>query len=144
MWGYYTNNGGGMCIVLDVAKTELCPVQYVSRRTEFSSRSSFPLPDNPDFRQFSSTKSNHWLHEREQRFFVDLEAKGTNLCQKDGRNFIKFGDKIKLAGIINGPRPEVTGDDILSASGEEVSFFQCRPAFRDFRMVMQQDQRLWN
>ncbi|WP_027244837.1 DUF2971 domain-containing protein [Leisingera daeponensis] len=140
MWGHYSKSGKGVCLVVDVLVEELQRVKYLPRR-KTSNGVPFPSSSDPAFRQFCSQKSHHWSYEKEERLFVDFRSKGV-FSTKDGR-FLQMGDEVQLVGFINGPQPEFSAKEIQKAYGRSLEHFQCRAAFRDFRMVVQQNKKLW-
>lgn len=143
MWGHYASNGEGLCLVLDCKQIYLQEVEYISRRDALPSGTKLPDRDDANFRQFCSKKSSHWAYEREQRFFVDFNSGNSNLKKTGDMNFLRLGDSIRLAGVINGPRPKLGMSEILCAARKEIPYLQCRPAFREFFMVAQQSTSIW-
>ncbi|MCU9838926.1 DUF2971 domain-containing protein [Ruegeria sp. WL0004] len=143
MWGHYSKSGEGVCLVLDVAVSQLQPVEYLLKRAT-SDASCFPRSGDPMFKKFCAQKSHHWRYEKEERLFVTLHSNKV-IHQDNGKKFLKMGGEVQLVGFINGPRPELSADEIKSAFGGKrpLKHFQCRAAFRDFRMVVQQDTSLW-
>jgi hypothetical protein len=96
MWGYYTGNGSGLCLVVDVDPSDIHPVQYVGKREKLTHSSRFPEPSDGNFRAFSATKSFHWSHEKEHRFFVNFDRDDLDINEIGPMKFLKM--KVDLAG----------------------------------------------
>nr|WP_256369224.1 DUF2971 domain-containing protein [Ruegeria sp. HKCCD6428] len=140
MWAHYADRGQGVCLVIDVSMKISTPVKYLAVRKVYNDR-DFPKPNSPNFSEFCSIKSTKWKYEREIRViskFMDSDV------VKDGNmRFLNFSERLKLVGVINGPRPVLCCEEILAAGIDRSRFFQSRPAFRKFNIVSQQNTKLW-
>lgn len=143
MWGHYAHNGKGCCLVVDVRRKDHQPVAYTGLRKKFSGK--FPESENPseEFKKFCSTKHLNWAYEEEMRLLV--RHKDAEVSEESGHYFLKFGEKIKLAGVINGPRPDLGTSEVIAAlrKHQDCKFFQCRPAFQRFEMAVQKEKSYW-
>jgi hypothetical protein len=139
MWGYYGDRGRGMCLVLDVQNEMSHKVTYV--------RSKQPLRDFPavgaaEFFTFCSTKSSRWKHEAEVRHFVKTDLQSVIKTDEEFL-FHTLGDRISLAGVINGPHAMHGRSDVLARVGSTTNYIQVRAGFQHFRMRLMKNENLW-
>jgi hypothetical protein len=93
------------------------------------------MPDNERLgivRDILFTKFGHWIYEKEVRGWTSLEDK------ENGRYFMPFSEKLKLAEVILGQKCEVSKGAIQRALGEgsgEVKITIASPSHNRFEMV---------
>lgn len=92
--------------------------------------------------QILSTKFSHWRYENEVRCFTDLQDKDdeTNLY------FAPFSETLALKEVIVGHCATITRAKLkqaLSGLAPDVSIHKARLAFRSFRIVRQQNLKMW-
>jgi len=86
------------------------------------------------------TKFAHWSYEDEYRLYVSLNE------QENGLYFEPFSDELTLRQVIVGSESPLTRTDVICALGalaSTVEQFKARPGFKSFKIVRQQDERLW-
>jgi hypothetical protein len=140
MWAHYANNGKGVCLVLSVKDSQ--KVKYITKRCQGRDPFNFPkMTGGKDFYEFCSTKFSAWKYEKEHRVFCEINQSADS--RTNGSQFKKFDESFQLLGVINGPRPVLSKKQICEAARKNIDYFQVRPAFRDFRMVIQNNKSLW-
>jgi hypothetical protein len=144
MWGHYAQNHEGLCLGFDVDEAIAMPVDYVRHRLPFdhyldpatSREEIFALAG-----RFARTKYSHWRYEKEVRTFASLDPDG------DEVQFQAFNRQVRLRQVFIGFQSPITRQMVVDALGDdladEVKIISTRLAFRTFRVVTQQDRRLW-
>ena len=136
-WAHYTNNHKGICMGFEVPDEFLMKVNYVNNRLKCAKKIDIEY-----MQEILSTKFSHWKYEKEFRFFLGLDHSG----MENGHYFEPFSDKLKLNKVIVGCNSELKRSDIESALGKtenSIEFFKARPAFGSFRIVRNQNEKLW-
>ncbi len=135
MWGHYAERHQGLCLGFDVDDSVLKEVKYVDQRFEW------PEKIDEDFTgKLICTKFSHWSYEEECRIYCSL------LEQENGLYFQLFSEQMKLKEVIVGCESTITRAEVESAIGnlgEEVHAFKARAAFRNFRIVENENEALW-
>ena len=144
MWSHYADNHRGLCLGFDVDEAVAMPVEYVSRRLEFDHYLD-PATSEGEVRalasRFAATKYAYWRYEKEVRCWASLDPNGPDLqCHY-------FGKNIQLRQVFIGFQSKVTREMVFDALGDEmakaVKVISTRLAFRTFRVVTQQNKKLW-
>jgi Protein of unknown function (DUF2971) len=144
LWSHYADKHRGVALGFEIAEESLWRVSYASRRFRLlpdPSKTS-GTPDQDSVEKLMLTKYAHWRYERELRMFVPLE-KGQS---ENGLFFHQFAAHMRLAEVIVGALSAVSRNEVTKALGSlvsEVEVIKARLAFRSFRVVRQQDHRLW-
>lgn len=134
-WSHYADRHRGICLGFEIPTKLLIQVSYVNSRV--------PWPDVVDQSFLGTlirTKFAHWSYEDEFRMFCRLRE------HEDGLFFYSFDNNLRLSKVIVGPESTVTRYEINNAIGDlntGVEVFKARSAFRSFRVVRQQNERLW-
>ncbi|MDU9006926.1 DUF2971 domain-containing protein [Sedimentitalea todarodis] len=144
MWSHYADNHRGLCLGFDVDEAVAMPVDYVSRRVEFDQYLD-PATSESEVRalasRFAATKYSHWRYEKEVRCWASLDPDGPDL------QFHHFDKHIKLRQVCIGFQSSMTRRMVFDALGDEmastVSVMSTRLAYRTFRVVTQQNKKLW-
>ncbi len=136
-WAHYTDNHKGICMGFEVQDEFLMKVKYVNSRLKCSDKI------NAEYMQtILSTKFSHWSYEKEHRVFLGLNHSEI----EHGHYFEPFSDKLKLNKVIVGCNSELKRIDIMTALGKDefdIEIFKARPAFGSFRIVRNQNEKLW-
>lgn len=144
MWGHYADSHHGLCLGFDIDDAIAMPVNYVRRRLPFDHYLD-PATSEDEVRalagRFAATKYAHWRYEKEVRCWVPLDPDGSDI------QFHYFGTRIFLRHIYIGFQSPITRGMIFAALGDEladaVEVTNTRLAFRTFRVVTQQNHKLW-
>lgn len=100
LWSHYSDRHRGICLGFNVPKTRLEHVEYAQERLK-------PVePGEGEFKkltpklqqQLLRTKSAHWQHEEEVRFFVQLK----DMVSSGSLHFCPFDDNLELVEVIVG------------------------------------------
>ncbi|WP_293960213.1 DUF2971 domain-containing protein [Sneathiella sp.] len=145
LWSHYAESHRGMCLGFDVIDDgTFSKVRYLSRRENlkdfgYTSMNEFT---ETDMKKLLFSKFNVWSYESEYRSFCTLEEneEDSNLY------FCPFSMHMKLSEIIIGERSNVTRDQVANALGnygKDILAFKARCAFRDFRIVRNQNKSAW-
>jgi len=135
LWGHYADKHRGICLGFDMPDEFLGQVGYVNSRFQWPA-----MLDEPFVKQLLFTKFAHWSYEDEYRAYVSL-GESTN-----GFYYANFSDKLVLRQVIVGPESTISRADLSSALGDladHVEVFKARAAFKSFRVVRNQNSRLW-
>ena len=142
-WSHYADNHKGICLGFDVPDSHLEHVEYSSKRLiqkkqEFLSGKSIEQGNVP---RYFRTKFSHWRYEQEVRWFIKLESIVPDI---NGLYFKDFSDDLVLKQVIVGSRSSISRARLGSAlNGYSVEMFKSRPAFKSFRVVRNQNEKLW-
>lgn len=132
-WAHYAEKHKGMCLGFDVVGAE--QVRYISSRAVW--------PDDIDeglTKALLFTKFAHWSYEDEYRIYAELNE------HENGHFFAAFGSELKLASVIVGCKSDVSRSDVdtaLGEAGKNVERFKSRAAFRSFKMIRNENEKLW-
>lgn len=143
-WSHYAEKHRGLCLVFDVPPATVTRVSY-KRKKLFSDETARMLdstPSHADVLRLLTTKYQHWHYEEEVRAFLSLEERDA----QTGLFFTDFSDKLKLVEVLVGAESTVTRAELRDALGPlaaAVRQRKVRLAFRSFRVVELQDQRMW-
>jgi len=119
----------------DVPETHARQVVYANFR--------WPWPETVDesfVQQLLFTKFSHWSYEDEYRVYAQLET------AEDGLYFADFSEHLLLREVIVGCESRVSRSEIQDALGSDassVTTFKVRAAFTSFRIVRNQNEKLW-
>jgi hypothetical protein len=143
-WSHYAAKHTGLCLGFDIPDEFLGCVTYARKRLMIKAEAFRDVRQiNPKFAQeLLFTKYSHWRYENEVRCFVTLEEKDP---EKD-LFFAPFSDRLRLSAVIVGAQSRLTRATIREALGDiapHVEAFKARLAFKTFRVVKQQDGKLW-
>jgi len=140
LWGHYADKHHGMAIGFDVPECGTYrQVKYCRKRLPVPSDSELEEGDLDDL---LLTKFNAWRYESEYRRFCHL-ADG---IRESDLYFEPFSNMLKLAQVIVGERSTIsrrTLDEVLGPEYAHVEKFKARPAFGDFSVVRNRNDRLW-
>lgn len=135
LWGHYADKHRGICLGFDMPDEFLGQVSYVNSRFQWPA-----TLDEPFVKQLLFTKFSHWSYEDEYRAYVNLDE------ITDGFYYADFSDRLVLRQVIVGPESTISRADLSSALGnlaDHVEVFKARAAFKSFRVVRNQNSRLW-
>ena len=144
LWSHYAENHKGICLGFDIPDEILGEVNYSPTRLEvddaiWSNPNSVP-PD--EALKLLFTKYEHWDYENEVRCFVSLENKDS----KSGFYFADFSENLKLTSVIIGAESEISRKTLSETLGDlepTVKCIKARLAFKSFKVVVQQNEKLW-
>ena len=137
-WAHYSDNHKGICIGFDITDDKLSQIKYVDERGS--------LPENIEeidqsfMKKLMHQKFSHWSYEKEWRIFVSLDE------QEDGIYYVNFSNEIQVKEVIVGCVSQISRKKVSEALGEldgKVKVFKARPAFKDFKIVENQNSSLW-
>ena len=134
-WAHYADNHKGVCLGFDIPDGILKKVKYVSVRL---AKSYLDKPDITD--KLLTTKFKHWSYEKEHRLVVDIKRKE----KIGGFLFENFSDSLALREVYIGCQSELKFEDIISKRSSKkmnVVIKHTRPAFKDFRIVWDQNKK---
>lgn len=143
-WSHYAAKHTGLCLGFDVPDEHLGEVTY-SRKRLVVETERFRAPREigaETVTRFLFTKYSHWRYENEVRCFVALEERDP----ETGLYFAEFSDNLRLSAVIVGAQATISRRDIQDALGDlapDVETFKARLAFKTFRVVRQQNSKLW-
>lgn len=144
MWAHYGDSHKGMVLAFDVPTDDFFEVHYVEDRPRDS---EFALPGSGEIQQvdvmdLARTKSNGWIYEAEYRAVLPL-VNGVEIDKKI-HYFLPFSDRLRLRQVMVGSRFQRRRAFVEKAVADrEVEIFQARGSFHDFRVVRQENDRLW-
>jgi hypothetical protein len=143
-WSHYADKHHGLCLGFDIPKSRLGAVNYSPERFRIDVNKLANIqsisPETATALLF--TKYSHWRYEQEMRTFVTLEE----VDPETGLYFADFSDSLQLREVIVGALSFATEHQILDALGElqySVDVWKARLAFGSFRVVRQQNKKLW-
>ncbi|GHF31412.1 hypothetical protein GCM10017044_28720 [Kordiimonas sediminis] len=154
IWSHYADKHKGICLGFDVPDHTLMKVNYQDHRVVFPYDQILNLTNFDDypedqqnllvreFRKCLCTKYSHWSYEREWRAFVNLDQR----LQGEKHYFTDFEDNMVLKEVIVGCKSKVTRnqlDDVLGDLKSGVKTFKVRPAFKQFKIVKNQNGKCW-
>jgi hypothetical protein len=145
-WSHYADRHRGLALGFEVPDGHAIDVMYKEHRSK-EEIGELLFSDSADRREemmqrFLSTKYAHWSYEKEMRIYTTLEEKDVST----GLYFQYFSESLKLSEVIVGAESEVTRSQIREVLGDlasEVSLRNARLAFTSYRVVTQNDPRLW-
>ncbi|MBN1451185.1 MAG: DUF2971 domain-containing protein [Anaerolineales bacterium] len=143
-WSHYADKHRGLCLGFEVPDEKLGPVSYSRKRlvVETERLLAYRELDPEIITKFLFTKYAHWKYENEVRYFATLEE----MDSEKNMYFADFSDNLKLVQVIVGAESTLTRADVYDALGNlapRVEAFKSRLAFKSFRVVRQQNQKLW-
>lgn len=144
-WSHYAAKHTGLCLGFEIPDEHLGAVSY-SRKRLVVETESFRNPQqltHEAVMKFLYTKYAHWRYEKEVRCFITLEDKDP----ENGLYFADFNDNRRLTTVIVGARSRIKKADVYGALGDlapTVETFKARLAFKTFRVVRQNDAKLWD
>lgn len=139
MWSHYAEKHKGIALGFDVNEV-FFEINYRKSRLlcdwdRFSENKNYALKImNSVFR----TKTWDWRYEQELRALVSLDHETND----NGLYFFNFSEGIKLKEVIIGAHCEISQNELQSALdgySNKPNLLKARLAFRDFRVVRQQD-----
>jgi Protein of unknown function (DUF2971) len=146
MWSHYADRHRGICLGFDVPKNGLIHVEYNAHRMIDGSgmlRADLPIDDRM-IRTCLGTKYASWSYEQEVRRIESFHDKDIDV---QGRKYTRFSPELDLVEVIIGPRLWQSRDKIENSLGVlrgSVEIINSRLAFNSFRVVRQNNRRLWN
>lgn len=135
LWSHYAGNHRGLCLGFDIPDNLPRQVSYVNSRFNWPS-----VIDESFMVQLLFTKFSHWSYEDEYRIYTNLEDSDGGLYYAD------FGDMLSVKQVIVGAASNVTRAQLADALGnlsKSVEVFKARAAYKSFRVVRNQNARLW-
>jgi len=161
MWGHYADRGEGVCLIVDVLKDEfLRSIKYITDRGRVNDLQDINLDGCISI---CAQKFKDWEYEEEERLFLDINtsiSRGdivdssdtpiTTNCTPEQPEKRKLfhrasvsdcGARLRIYGIINGPSAYNRLEYVRKKVGDKVKVFQCRPAFKSFKMTPQMRER---
>lgn len=136
-WSHYAEDHRGICLGFDIPRNLVVKVKYVNARLKHDGVINLSMME-----RILTTKFRHWQYEKEYRLFIGLDKDE----EENGLYFQNFSEQIKLRQIIVGSRSDISRADIKTALGDlenEVEIFKARPAFRTYRIVRNENEKLW-
>ena len=152
MWAHYADRNKGACLVFSV-KTEpdfakFLPVKYTKERAIRNFKKKLPdlsiqNLDEQKLVELCATKELDWSYEEEVRLLVKL-----NKTEESNRNqFLSWNGVLELKKVFLGNNPDICAPaikrELESIGKSKIAVVQKRPAFSGFRIVEQQNQKLW-
>ena len=143
-WSHYADKHRGVCLGFDVPDEAIGPVSYSGKRLEakIEELTAPRLLDEQKAVSLLFTKYSHWHYENEVRALVTLED-----CDPQTHlYFAKFSDRLRLREVIVGVASTTTRaaiSDALGSLAPTVAARKARLAFGSFRVVRQNNERLW-
>lgn len=136
MWGHYAEKHTGVALGFEIPDALPTEVLYTSTRVRLNvdPKSTQPILNQSFVSRLLRTKFEDWRYEQEYRVFVDLD----HSTREAGMYFKDFGDDLRLAEVILGPKCELPIDrvrDMLSSAHPQAKVVKARMAFRTFRVV---------
>jgi Protein of unknown function (DUF2971) len=143
-WSHYADKHHGLCLGFDIPSKNLAAVNYSPTRfrVDVTKLANIQSIDLETAKALLFTKYSHWRYEQEMRTFTTLEKIDTG----SGLYFADFSESLQLREVIVGALSDVTEHQILDALGElqnTVDVWKARLAFGSFRVVRQQNKKLW-
>ena len=135
LWGHYADKHRGICLGFDIPDESLEEVIYVNSRIQPPA-----IIDEAFVKKLLFTKFIHWSYEDEYRSYVSLDE------SEDGIYYLDFSESMVLRQVIVGSESKITRSELADALGDlapQVETFQARPAFKSFRVVRNENARLW-
>lgn len=144
-WSHYGANHTGVCLGFDIPDEMLLKVRYRSKRGNVDIQAVVNTGGPAEERMMLdalSTKYIHWRYEHEQRMFVSLDH---NTVTAAGLYFADFGPNLVLRQVIVGAKSDLTRAEVAEALGDlaDVETFKARLAYQTFRVVKNQNPKLW-
>lgn len=144
-WSHYGANHTGVCLGFDIPDHLLIKVQYRSKRGKVDIEAVVKAGGEDEQRMMLealSTKFIHWRYEHEQRLFTGLDH---NTVTDAGLYFVDFGPSLVLRQVIVGAKSDITRAEVTEALGDmaDVETFKARLAYQTFRVVKNQNAKLW-
>jgi hypothetical protein len=144
-WSHYGANHSGVCLGFDISDNLLLKVKYRSKRGTVDVQALVNTGGPAEERMMRdalSTKYIHWRYEHEQRLFVGLDH---STITPAGLYFADFGPNLVLREVIVGAKSEINRAEVAEALGDmaEVETFKARLAYQTFRVVKNQNPKLW-
>ena len=151
MWAHYADQNRGACLVFEYEEkpgVKLAEVNYTRNRHVFPLREAQTLPlltsETPlgDLIIHCATKELDWSYEEEQRLLIFFDEAKTLVKDVGCLKFLKWEDVLTLKEVYLGAKPDCCVEAIKGAlpkNGEDVNVTQKRAAFRDFRIVTQEN-----
>jgi hypothetical protein len=136
-WSHYAEDHKGICLGFDVPRNLLAKVNYVNSRLRHDGLITLPVME-----KILKTKFRHWQYEKEYRLFIGLDK----FEEENGLFFLGFSHQLKLKQVIVGSRSNVSRSEIAAALGnfkDEVEVFRTRPAFKTYKIVRNENEKLW-
>lgn len=137
-WTHYADNHKGICLGFEVKNEWLAKVDYVGRRL------TCPKYIDQDFMQkVLTSKFSHWKYEKEYRGFINLDPAE----EQNGLYYKDFSETLILKKVIVGCNSDISRNDIsklIKGNNEnDVECFKARPAFTNFKIVRNKNEKLW-
>jgi len=136
-WTHYAEQHSGIAMGFDVPDELLSKIHYVTERLP-----AIAPVDSATMKRCLTTKFAHWSYEEEYRRFIRLAF----ATRENGFYFLPFSDDLRLKEVIVGPKSRLSRLEVIDALGElapEVTVFKSRPAYKTFRVVKNQNAKLW-
>jgi hypothetical protein len=143
-WSHYADKHHGLCLGFDIPNQHLAAVNYSPTRfrVDVTKLASIQSIDLETAKALLFTKYSHWRYEQEIRTFVTLE----DIDPTTGLYFADFSESLRLREVIIGALSDVSENQMADALGElksGVDLWKARLAFGSFRVVRQQNRKLW-
>ena len=143
-WSHYADRHRGLALGIEVESQFVKEVVYSHMRSKSEALELLTSQKvRPELAMaFASTKFAHWRYEQEVRAFIPLQDKDA----ESDLYFFKLGDHFKLKEILVGAESTVSRADIAEALGtlsQSVRARKVRLAFSTYRVVNQNNQKLW-
>lgn len=138
LWGHYADKHRGLCLGFDVIEKPLIDVTYIKDRID-----ELPSEINEEtMRRWISTKYVDWAYEDETRAFLNLN----DICENTGHYFSDYSSEMELKKVIVGCESKITRRRLNQALGSKYSDvirFKARASFKKFKILKNQNQKLW-
>lgn len=138
-WAHYADRHRGICLGFSYPK-ELAhifqPVEYSESKFDAKSLNVEQILNKALY-----TKYKNWEYEQEVRAVIELKER-----DNDGNYYMPFEGNLNLEKVIVGCNCEISRSELDKLIGDlksKIEVFKVRPAFRTFKMVRNENKRLW-
>lgn len=138
-WAHYADRHRGICLGFSYPKE----LAHIFRLVEYS-ESKFDaklLNVEQILNKALYTKYKNWEYEQEVRTVIELKER-----DNDGNYYMPFEGNLNLEKVIVGCNCEISRSELDKLIGDlksKIEVFKVRPAFRTFKMVRNENKRLW-
>ena len=145
IWAHYADSHRGMALGFDIPGRLLYQMEYSDKKIKADPKKL----DDPDeekaiLDKMARRKYKHWEYEEEYRLLIDLTRVRREAANRSEHDFFSFGEGLVLREVVLGCRYVGGENSALERQllNEGVAITTARPAFRTFRMAIQQNDTL--
>ncbi|KOO58948.1 hypothetical protein WH43_07015 [Rheinheimera sp. KL1] len=138
-WAHYADRHRGICLGFSYPKefaNNFHEVEYSTSKFDANSLNVKQILDKALY-----TKYKNWEYEQEVRTVIELKERDS-----DGNYYMPFEGNLNLEKVIVGCNCEISRSELDKLIGDlksKIEVFKVRPAFRTFKMVRNENKRLW-